>query len=68
MLPSGTPVAHKTGGWPTSNNNAGIIYLPDGKGHLAVTVLDTNMNEDFAVSSKMIARIARAGYDFFVKN
>lgn len=66
MLPPGTPVAHKTGGWPTSNNNAGIIYLPDEKGHLAVTVLDNNMNETFDVSSKMIARIARAAYDFFV--
>ncbi len=67
LLPPGTPVAHKTGDWPTSNNDAGIIYLPDGKGHLAVTVLDTDMNEDFPASAKMIARVARAAYDFFVR-
>ncbi len=66
LLPPGTPVAHKTGGWPTSNNDAGIIFLPNNKGHLAVTVLDTDMNEDLPVSAKMIARIARAAYDFFV--
>ncbi len=64
-LPAGTPVAHKTGDWPTSNGDAGIIYLPAGRGHLAVTVLNTDMNEDFPASARMVARIARAAYDYF---
>jgi beta-lactamase class A len=68
QLPPGTPVAQKTGGLPTSNNSGGIIYLPAGKGHLAITVLDTNMNEEFSGSSNMIARTARAAYDFFIAN
>jgi beta-lactamase class A len=68
QLPPGTPVAQKTGGLPTSNNSGGIIYLPAGKGHLAVTVLSNNMNEVLSVSSTMIARIAKSAYDFFVAN
>lgn len=67
LLPPGTAVAHKTGGWPTSNNDAGIIFLPEGRGHLAVTVLNNNMNEDYPASEEMIARIARVAYDFFVE-
>jgi beta-lactamase class A len=67
MLPPGTPVAHKTGDWPTSNNDAGIIFLPGERGHLAVTVLDVDMRDPMDVTTRMIARIARAGYDAFVK-
>jgi len=66
LLPAGTAVAHKTGDWPTANNDVGIIYLPDDRGHVAISLLTTNMNEDSAVSAHMIARIARAVYDFFV--
>jgi beta-lactamase class A len=66
LLPAGTPVAHKTGDWPTANSDVGIIFLPDDRGHVAISVLTTNMNEDPAVSGHMIARIARAVYDFFV--
>jgi len=66
MLPAGTPVAHKTGDWPTSNNDTGIIFLPSGRGHLAVTVLDTGMLDPIDATTRMIARIARAGYDVFV--
>jgi len=65
LLPEGTPVAHKTGDWPTSNGDAGIIYLPGDRGHVAVTVLNTDMNEDFPASARMVARIARAAYDYF---
>lgn len=64
LLPPGTRVAHKPGDWWTSNNDAGIIYLPGHYNHLAITVLDKDMNEEFAVSSKMSAPIARAAYDF----
>jgi len=67
MLPAGTPVAHKTGDWPTSNNDAGIIFLPGNRGHLAVTVLDVDMRDPMDATTRMIARIARAGYDAFVQ-
>lgn len=66
-LPPETRVAHKTGGWPTSLNDAGIIYLPGDAGHVAVTVLDNNMNEPRDRTADMIARIAREVYDFFVQ-
>jgi beta-lactamase class A len=63
LLPRGTPVAHKTGDWPTSNNDAGIIFLPGNRGHLAVTVLDVDMRDQMDATTRMIARIARAAYD-----
>ena len=59
-------MAHKTGDWPSSNNDAGIVYLPGEKGHLAITVLDNHMIEPMEASARMIARIARAAYDAFV--
>jgi beta-lactamase class A len=67
LLPAGTAVAHKTGDWPTSNNDAGIIFLPARRGHLAVTVLDVGMLDPMDATARMIARIARAAYDAFVQ-
>jgi beta-lactamase class A len=67
LLPPGTPVAHKTGDWPTSNNDAGIIFLPGDRGHLAVTVLDVDMRDQMEATTRMIARIARAAYDAHVR-
>lgn len=65
LLPPNTRVAHKTGGWPTSMNDAGIIYLPGDAGHVAVTVLDNQMNETRERSANMIARISREVFDYF---
>lgn len=65
-LPRGTPLAHKTGTIGGTVNDVGIIYLPDGLGHVAVTVFfkDTDENETREVEDR-IARIARLVYDYF---
>jgi beta-lactamase class A len=66
MLPPGTRVAHKTGTIGQTANDAGIIELPQGAGHVVTvvyikeSVLPTN--EDM---EPVIAQIARAVYDFF---
>ncbi len=47
-------------------NNVGIIYLPDGLGHVALTVFfkDTEEGETREVEDK-IAEISRYVYDYF---
>lgn len=69
QLPAGTVVAHKTGtsntvdGLTRATNDVGIITLPSGQ-HLilAVFVSDSKAQED--VREGVIARIARAAYDW----
>jgi beta-lactamase class A len=65
MLPPGTPVARKAGTLPTSLGETGIIYLPDGKGHVIVTVMNNNLRETRENGTRFIARVARAAYDQF---
>lgn len=67
-LPTGTPVADKTGtGDAGSNtNDVGIITLPDGKGHLAMAVLINGSKLTAAGQEKLIAELARAAYDYYV--
>jgi beta-lactamase class A len=62
LLPAGTKVAHKTGTVNGVVNDAGIIYLPDGKGSIAITVLSRNVEEKQA-AERTIAQVARAVYD-----
>jgi beta-lactamase class A len=62
LLPPGTKVAHKTGTVNGVVNDAGIIYLPDGKGSIAITVLSRNVEEKQA-AERTIAQVARAVYD-----
>jgi beta-lactamase class A len=64
-LPPGTPVAHKTGTIGGTVNDCGIIYLPDGQGHLVLTVLTKNFLDQTEVVEAVIARIARFAYDYF---
>lgn len=73
LLPPDTRVAHKTGtlgGGPAvagagTQNDVGIIDLPNGAGHLVVVVLVKG--EDQAErGERAIAQIARAAYDYFV--
>ncbi|MDQ3821469.1 MAG: class A beta-lactamase, subclass A2 [Acidobacteriota bacterium] len=69
LLPAGTVVAHKTGtsntvgGVTRATNDVGIITLPNGH-HLivAVFVSDSKAQED--VREGVIARTARAAYDW----
>lgn len=65
MLPTGTPVAHKTGtsytdgGVTAATNDVGLITLPDGR-KLAIAVFVSDSTESENVRDGVIARIAAA--------
>ena len=75
ILPPGTVVAHKTGTLGGGDNvtgagtqdDVGIIDLPDGAGHLIVVAL-VKGEDDSERGEKAIAQISRAAYDYFVTN
>nr|AIA13845.1 ClassA_beta_lactamase [uncultured bacterium] len=68
-LPPGTVVAHKTGtsgtekGMTAATNDVGLITLPDGR-HLAIAVFVSDSPADESVREGVIARIARAAWDW----
>jgi beta-lactamase class A len=65
-LPRGTEVAHKTGTIGGTVNDAGILYLPDGLGHVALTVFFKNTEEGRTEEVEdRIAQISRFVYDYF---
>lgn len=66
MLPPGTKVAHKTGTFPGTTNDAGIIDLPDGT-HLAIAVyIRESSKVEGADLEATIAQVARTVYDYFL--
>jgi len=70
FLPEGTVVAHKTGTSGTSNgltratNDVGIVTLPDGR-HMAIAVFVSDSKANEAVREGVIAKIARAAWDYW---
>jgi beta-lactamase class A len=73
LLPADAAVAHKTGTSPTNaegltpaTNDVGIITLPNGK-HLAIAVLVCNSRADEATRDLVIAKIAKAAWDYYGK-
>lgn len=71
QLPKGTEVAHKTGTSGTSDkgiaaatNDAGIIKLPNGKA-IAVVVFVSDAAADIDTRELVIARIAKAVWDYY---
>jgi beta-lactamase class A len=64
-LPPGTVVAHKTGTLAGTVDDCGIIYLPDGQGHVVLTVLTKDFTADTSDVEEIIAKIARLVYDYF---
>lgn len=71
LLPAGTVVAHKTGSSGRNDkdviaalNDAGIIVLPDGK-HFAITVFVSNTTADDKTCELIIAKIAKAVWDYY---
>jgi beta-lactamase class A len=64
-LPPGTALAHKTGTIAGTVDDCGIIYLPDGQGHLVLTVWTKNFMDDTEDVEALIAAIARFAYDYF---
>jgi beta-lactamase class A len=75
ILPPNPVVAHKTGTLgggekvqgAGTQNDVGVIELPNGAGHL-VTVVFVKGEDDAARGEKAIAQISRAAYDYFVTN
>lgn len=72
-LPAGTVVAHKTGtsgaddkGLSAATNDIGIIVMPNGK-RFAISVFITNSRESETVNDEIIADIAKAAWDYYVK-
>lgn len=69
QLPEGTVVAHKTGtgftrdGIASATNDIGIIMLPEDR-HLAVAVFVSDSTADDATRESVIARIAKAAWDW----
>ena len=64
-LPPGTPVAHKTGTIAGTVDDCGIITLPDGRGHVVLTVWTKNFLGDTEDVEVLIAKISRFAYDYF---
>ena len=66
MLPPGTKVAHKTGTYPGTANDVGIIDLPDGT-HVAVALyLKGSSKIEGKDLDDALAQSARAIYDYFL--
>jgi beta-lactamase class A len=66
MLPPGTRVAHKTGTYPGTTNDVGIVDLPDGT-HLAIAVYVKGSQKIQGPDLEAaIAHAARASYDYFL--
>lgn len=73
ILPPETVVAHKTGSLGGgenvhgvgTQNDVGIVDLPNGAGHL-VTVVLVKGEDDSERGEQTIAQISRAAYDYFV--
>jgi beta-lactamase class A len=70
LLPVGTIVAHKTGssntnseGITAATNDVGVITLPNGK-HLTIAIFVSNSSADLHTRESVIARIAKAAYDY----
>ncbi|MHA1747183.1 MAG: serine hydrolase, partial [Promethearchaeota archaeon] len=66
LLPSRTQVAHKTGTIGGTVNDAGIIYLPDDLGHVALTVFTKETKAGHEKVAHAIAQIAKLVYDYFL--
>jgi beta-lactamase class A len=64
-LPRNVKVAHKTGTIGGTVNNAGILYLPDNLGHVAITVFTKDMEWETRDVEDIIAQISRFVFDYF---
>lgn len=67
LLPPGTEVAHKTGTGAPMTNDAGLVALPAGAGHVAIVVFVEAASATNEEKERVIAEIARAVYDFFAQ-
>ncbi len=68
LLPSETPVAHKTGTMAGAINDVGIITLPDGGGHLVVAAFVNTLDARTRSRERAIAQMTRLLYDYFTQD
>jgi beta-lactamase class A len=68
LLPQGTEVIHKTGTIGMTTNDVGIITLPGGAGHVAISVFVKSSKKEIPERERAIAEVARAIYDYFIFN
>jgi beta-lactamase class A len=61
----GATVAHKTGTIAGTVDDCGIVFLPDGAGRVALTVMTKDFTDDTADVEKIISEIARSVCDCF---
>ena len=72
LLPPGTRIEHKTGtggeseGLNLATNDVGVLTLPDGK-RIAIAVLTAGSRQPIEAREALIARLAKATWDRFVK-
>lgn len=66
LLPNGTVVAHKTGTLGGVVDDVGIVYLPNGAGHVAIAVMSKRTRASAEDVERTIAHIARYAYDYFL--
>ncbi len=66
MLPQGTDVAHKTGTLGGVVDDVGVIALPRGLGHVAISVFTKANTKSEDAAEKAVAEVARTVYDYFV--
>lgn len=64
-LPRGTKTANKTGTIAGSINDSGIIYLPDNKGTVLISVLSSG-NPTVEAGEDVISSLASVAYEYFV--
>ncbi|SDZ61644.1 beta-lactamase class A [Evansella caseinilytica] len=64
LLPPATKTANKTGTIGTVVNDAGILFLPDHKGTLIITVFSEG-NRTLAAGENVIAKIAKTAFDHY---
>ena len=66
LLPNGTVVAHKTGTLGGVVDDVGIVYLPNGAGHVAIAVMSKRTRAPLEDVERTLAHIARYAYDYFL--
>jgi len=71
-LPYGTVIARKGGslamhGENTVLNDAGIVWLPQGAGHLIICIFGNNLKEIHYELKHKMGVMARAAYDYFLE-
>jgi len=66
LLPRGTVVAHKTGSVGGTIDDVGLVYLPHGAGHVAVSAFSKRTSAASEDVERVIAEISRYAYDYFL--